>query len=199
MRNPLRGRSSKPDPNWWLKLKRESRGSSDQPELSSLFLPSVFERMRFYQHQDRLWGLVFYSLELVTILTTASIPAVVALGGSAHVTAVLGAMATAFVGLRQLLRPGPTWARVGETHVRLEHELVAWSTGDSKYQDDKTANSNLVREVERISSEEMSDWAQHVVPQAQDGRQSTDNDHDKWTRESVPRTEPGSGASPVSS
>ncbi|BCJ73063.1 hypothetical protein CS0771_26070 [Catellatospora sp. IY07-71] len=149
-------------PVWWQRL--TSPGGAPLPL-------SVHERLGWYERQVRRQRIANYTLEGVTVVVAASIPAAVALGAPAAVTAVLGALVAVLAGLRQLVRPGESWIRFSATLVALQRETVMWSAGAAPYDADR-AETILVENVESLVASETSQWAeQRTVRRAEPEQQ----------------------------
>jgi hypothetical protein len=135
---------------WWQRL--------TVPDGRQLPL-SVQERLRWCTNQVRRQRTGNYTLEGVTVVIAAGIPAAVALGAPATVIAVLGAMIAILAGLRQLIRPGENWIRSSATLVALQREAVLWSAGVPPY-DGELSDTLLVENVENLVAAETSQWAE---------------------------------------
>jgi hypothetical protein len=138
--------------SWWLRL---TRPSGTEPP------PSVVERLGWYEKRVRNARRATYTLEISIIVVAAAIPATVAAGGPAGLAGVLGAIVTALVGVRQLLRFNATWTRVGVTIVAMQRELVAWSVATAPYDgDDTTAGVALATAIEGLVVAETTQWTE---------------------------------------
>ena len=135
---------------WWQRL--TAPGGRQLPL-------SVQERLRWYTNQVRRQRTGNYTLEGVTVVIAAGIPAAVALGAPATLIAVLGALIAVLAGLRQLIRPGENWIRSSATLVALQREAVLWSAGSTPYDGD-LADTLLVENVENLVAAETSQWAE---------------------------------------
>ncbi len=137
-------------PVWWQRL--TSPGGTPLPL-------SVQERLGWYSRQVTRQRIMNYTLEGVTVVVAASIPAAAALGAPTSVTAVLGALVAVLAGLRQLVRPGESWIRASATLVAMQREAVVWSAGAAPY-DAERAETILVENVESLVAAETSQWAE---------------------------------------
>jgi hypothetical protein len=137
---------------WWRRL---TRPSGAQPP------PSVVQRLGWYAGRVRNGRLATYALEGSIIVVSAAIPATVAAGGSAGVAGVLGAIVTALVGVRQLMRLNATWSRVSATLVAMQRELVLWSVAAAPYDvDDTAAGVALTTAIEGLVVAETTQWTE---------------------------------------
>ena len=135
-------------PAWWAEL---TSGGRELPH-------SVKERIRWYNGYVGRQRVGFYALEGMVIVTSATIPAVAAVGAPNAVAGVLGAAVTGLVSLRQLLRARENWVRCSATLMVLQSEAVAWSVGAPPYDNPNTADATLATKVEHIVIHETTQW-----------------------------------------
>ena len=137
---------------WWRQLARPS--GAPPP-------PSVVQRLAWYEQRVRNARRATYTLEGAIIVVSAAIPASAAVGGSAALAGVLGAVVTALVGVRQLVRFNAGWSRTAATLVAMQRELVTWSVAAAPYAvDDEAANVALATAIEGLVVAETSQWTE---------------------------------------
>lgn len=136
-------------PYWWASL----RNAND------VGLPSsVAERLGWYEGQVRRQRLGSYVLETAIIIAAAAIPVATTVRAPIAILGMLGGVVAVLTGLRQLLRPGENWIRLGGTLVALQREVVLWSAGRTPY-DSEDATAELTERAENLVAQETVRWA----------------------------------------
>lgn len=135
---------------WWQQLS----GHEGRP-----LPPSAIERLAWYERQVRRKRVSYYTVELVILLASASIPAAAAAGASTAVMGVIGAVVTALIGTRQLFRLEEDWIRFSRTLISLHTEVVAFSVGTPPYDDAAAAAATLATSIEQLVELETAQWS----------------------------------------
>jgi hypothetical protein len=133
---------------WWESLQRNGENVPDW----------VQSNLRFYNAVTKRSRVGFYVIEVLVILTSATIPAAAAAGASTAVAGILGACVTALIGLRQLTGWREAWARYAQTRAAIEREVVLWSRSIEPYSGE-LASADLVQNTEALVAVETDRWA----------------------------------------
>jgi Protein of unknown function (DUF4231) len=138
-------------PYWWQQLVGPDRKLP----------PSVNERLSWYENQVRYHRDRFRLFEIAIIVVSAAIPAAAAIGASAGIAGVLGALVTALVGVRQLYRWGEYWVRFSGSLMAMQREVVRWSVKADPYDADELqhADARLSDRVEALVTDETAQWS----------------------------------------
>lgn len=117
------------------------------------------ERLTWYENRVRNGRRSNYGLEGAIIVVSAAVPATAAAGGSIGLAGILGAVVTALVGVRQLVRFNTTWSRVAATVVAMQREVVLWSVSAAPYDTgDTQAAERLATAIEALVVAETTQW-----------------------------------------
>lgn len=120
---------------------------------------STVQRLEWYERVTLRRRVTHYVMESVILAMSASVPAAAALGASAGVVGVLGAVVAGLIGARQLFRPEEDWIRFSRTLVALHAEAVSYSVGSAPYDDPATAAAELATNTERLVAAETAQWS----------------------------------------
>jgi len=145
---------------WWLTIQHPG----------NIPLPlNVVERGRWYHKQMRNERIKSHATDACILVLTAGVPFTVAAHAPGWVAALLGALATVGVGLRQVFGWQRNWASFAVASGQIEAEIVRFGYGIGDYQETATAAGRLAERVEDITAAETGTWVQRVNETHRDG------------------------------